>query len=62
MYVREILCFSNSLEPLPLLNITARDLQSSQRNASVQSESLLWLAIFYDQMQVSAGEGAVAKC
>ena len=36
--------FHNPLQPIPRLNILARDLQSSQRNASVQSLPLaiLW--------------------
>ena len=42
-----------------LANIALRDLQSSQRNASVQS--LLLAGNFYNQQQPSAGEGEVAN-
>ena len=33
----KIVFFHNSLQPLPIAFIAVRDLQSSQRNASVQS-------------------------
>ena len=53
--------FHNSLQPLPsLAYIAVRDLQSSQRNASVQS-LLLAGNFLYNQQQPSAGEGEVAN-
>ena len=53
--------FHRSLQPLPRLHIVVRDLQSSQRNASVQS---LLLAGYFlnNQWQPIAGEGEVANC
>ena len=40
----KIVFFHSSLQPLPRLHIAARDLQNSQRSASVQS--LLWAGLF----------------
>ena len=59
--VQEKLCFfHNSLPPLPRRYIAVRDLQCSQRKASVQS-LLLAGSFLYNQWQPSAGEGEVAN-
>ena len=50
--------FHNSLQPLPLAYIAVRDLQSSQRYASVQS-FLLAGNFFHNQYQSGADEGEV---
>ena len=55
--------FHNSLQPLPRLHhayIAVRDLQSSHRNASVQS-LLLAGDFLYNQKQPNAGEEEVAN-
>ena len=53
------MCRGNSLQPLPRLH-AVRDLQSSKRNASVQS--LLMAGNFlYNQLTPRAGEGEVAN-
>ena len=44
-----------------LAYIAVRDLQSSQRNASVQSSLLLAGNLLYNQLQPSVGEGEVAN-
>ena len=59
--VQEILCFFTIHCNPSLVYIAAvRDLQSSQRNAGVQS-LLLPGNFFYDQLQPSSGEGEVTN-
>ena len=59
--VQEKLCFFGTIHCNPsLAYIAVRDLQSSQRNASVQSLLLAGIS-FYNQQQPSAGEGEVAN-
>ena len=58
--VQEKLCFFIIHCNPSLAYITVRDLQSSQRNASVQS-LLLAGNFLYNQSKPSAGEGGVAN-